>query len=853
MENDLRIIIKNIINPEQKLRNESESKINELANQNLGNLFFNLSLIICHENEDKIIRQISCTIIKSLISKEKYNILWFNIDEKLRNSIKNNLMSTLASNDIDIRKGTGLAISSICKIELPKKLWLNIFDILIGTSNNENINIQLSSIITLGYIFEEINENDISDEIMRKILFCYYNILNKDNINLELHKSTLDSLFHFIPFIKNVIMNNEQSKIFFELIEKSIKNDYIIIRSKSIKIFIEISRRYYDYLENYINNLIDFSSKIMEKDSIDNSLLAYEIWCSIGEIEEYRKKEYELNNNKKYNFFEFCQKSLSKIFPIITNHIQQTDYDNEEWNQRKASSLLINLFSKSCRSDFIEKIIEFIQKLVSQNNYDLMNAGLYTYSSILETFYHNNLISYNNEYVLAISNILCGNFPDHLKYISSYTLEKITFNYSDDIISDNKIFNNIMTLIINILDKQKNNVIINLCKTINNLLKEIETSENIIYNKISPFFESITNILINLGISSKSYDYNNNVALYSFMTVSNFIEHSAKGNIDLIRKIFKNLITLFNKTFDVSSFKNNEMRYNYQSYILICFSSFFSSSFFCIEENDILILFQNIIESFNDRKNIYEEGISLIGFIFIVISKNNFDTLINKFFDYLIIGLKTVNDISLCTSCIITTGKIIQNLQSDNDKYLNIIMENIFYILSNSEIDKSLKPISLNIISELFLNCKNYCFNYYEQSMNFIKSAMEVSIYIDKSKDDDDIINYFYQLRESIISCLTYIFNAVCENNLQNDFIKYLENIMKYINSICLNDENEIIFEESLGLIIDFYNQYQIQMKKLIDLNVMDYIYDKLKYFAQINGNDRLGTIIEYSKKKLMK
>ena len=88
MENDLRIIIKNIINPEQKLREESELKINEMANQNLGNFFLNLSLIICHENEDKILRQISCTIIKSLISKEKYNILWFNIDEKLRNSIK---------------------------------------------------------------------------------------------------------------------------------------------------------------------------------------------------------------------------------------------------------------------------------------------------------------------------------------------------------------------------------------------------------------------------------------------------------------------------------------------------------------------------------------------------------------------------------------------------------------------------------------------------------------------------------------------------------------------------------------------------------------------------------------------
>lgn len=853
MENDFRRIIKNIINPEQKLREESELRINEMANQNLGNLFLNLSLIICHENEDKTIRQISCTIIKSLISKEKYNKLWFNIDENLRNSIKNNLMSTLASNDIDIRKGTGLVISFICKYELPKKLWINIFDILIGTSNNENIYIQLSSITTLGYIFEEINENDINDDIMRKILFCFYNILNQKEINLELHKSTLDSLFHFIPFIQNVIMNNEQSKIFYELIEKSIKNDSNIIRSKSIKIFIEISRRYYDYLENYINNLIDISSKIMEKDSIDNSLLAYEIWCSIGGIEEYRKKEFEINNNKKYNFFEYCQKSLPKLFPIITNHIQQTDYDNEEWNQRKASSLLINLFSKSCRYNFIEKIIEFIQKLVSQNNYDLMHAGLYIYSSILETFYHDNLIYKNNEYVIAISNILSGNFPDHLKYISSYTLEKITSNYSDDIISNNEFFNYIMNLIINNIEKQKNNVIINLCKTINNLLKEIKVTENIMYNQITPFFENITNILINLGISPQSYEFNNNVALYSFMTCSILIEHSAKGNIDIIRKIFKNLIILFNKTFDVSSFKNNEMRYNYQSYILICFSSFFSSSFFCIEENDILILFQKIIESFKDRKNIYEEGISLIGFIFLVISKNNFDTLVNSFFDYLMIGLKTVNDISLCTSCIITAAKIIQNIQSDDNKYLNSIMENIFYILSNSEIDKSLKPISLNIISELFLSCKNQCFNYYEQSMNFILSAMQVSIYIDKLKDDDDIINYYYQLRESIISSLTYIFNAVCEKNLQKDFIKYLYNIMKYINSICLNDENEIILEESLGLIIDFYNQYQTEMKKLIDLNVMDNIYNKLKYFSQINGNDRLGNIIEYSKKKLMK
>ena len=61
----------------------------------------------------------------------------------------------------------------------------------------------------------------------------------------------------------------------------------------------------------------------MEKDTNENSLLAYEIWCSIGEIEVYRKNEVEIKKNKNIIFFEFCQKSLTHLFPILQNHIIQ--------------------------------------------------------------------------------------------------------------------------------------------------------------------------------------------------------------------------------------------------------------------------------------------------------------------------------------------------------------------------------------------------------------------------------------------------------------------------------------------------------------------------------------------------
>ena len=57
MENELQILIQNILNPNKNIREPSELKINELAEQNLGTLFFKLSLIIYYEDENKIIRK----------------------------------------------------------------------------------------------------------------------------------------------------------------------------------------------------------------------------------------------------------------------------------------------------------------------------------------------------------------------------------------------------------------------------------------------------------------------------------------------------------------------------------------------------------------------------------------------------------------------------------------------------------------------------------------------------------------------------------------------------------------------------------------------------------------------------
>ena len=298
------IILKNVLNSDPNIRLSSENQIEQMLSQNFGQFLIVLSKKISTEEEDKQVRQMSSTIIKNMVNNSNYTKEWFQLQEEIKKVIKDNILSTLASKDIDIRKAAALALAGICKIEIPKKQWLNIFDILINTSQNNDINIQLSSLKTLEYIYEEINPGDIPNEIVAKLLNTYYSLLTKENVHIKLALYTLNSILKFLPFIKAFINESVQRLQFFDLIEKYVENDNEEIRRIGLKIFIEICKIYYDCIQEYIKKIFHFTKIIIEKDVETNKILSMEIWRTLGNEENIRINEIKsLKNNHRI----FCK------------------------------------------------------------------------------------------------------------------------------------------------------------------------------------------------------------------------------------------------------------------------------------------------------------------------------------------------------------------------------------------------------------------------------------------------------------------------------------------------------------------------------------------------------------------
>ena len=751
-----------------------------------------------------------------MVNNRQYTEEWFKLPEEIKKIIKDNVLSTLASNDIDIRKSAALSLAGICKIEIPKKQWLNIFDILINTSQNPNINIQLSSLTTLEYIYEEINKGDIPNETVAKLLNIYYSLLIQENIKVQLAINSLNSILKFLPFINDFI-NESTSRIkFFDLIEKYVKNENEQIREISLKIFIEICRIYYDYLQDYIEKIFDFTKILIEKDKESNKILCLEIWHTIGIEENYRINS--INNLKKQSQ-NILQKYYQPLGEICLNNIITDNYDNEEDSLSKVSSQLISCMSRCCQYNFLSNMINYIGKNVNSTDEKIKYSALYVFYSIICTIHKNPFYPIVKDSLNMVSGFLVNNdSPFHFKILCANIIKSITKNFSEELINDLIYFDKMIFLFLELFKTSKKEVLYILIISLNNLCKAVEWTENDETNILSKHMQSLCEPLMNFCINVEYYNKEYNLTFVSFILLGTLGERAAFDVKNQMSNLFKYLSDMFQKTLDTKNFPNEDICNSFQEYIASSLSGFLTSGM--ADKNVVAQLLQNVIKSFENRKGLYDEGISLIGSISLFTQKD-FNIVMQLISPYLINGLKSHDSPSICKFSIFCLSDIIRALEKDNN-YISTYLPLILDILSDDDIDQTLKPNCFIIISDIFVYCPNEAFNFFDKIMKVIGGALEATQIKFNENSDLDTCNYFILLRDHLLETITCIFTAVKEIKKTNEFVPFVNSIMKYINFIANDYACSInILKEGLLLIADFCDSYQGNIKPLLDKSII--------------------------------
>ena len=847
-EEQLSLFLENALNPDINIRKQAEDKINSICQQNFGVFLLELSKKISTEQEKKKVRQLSAVLIKNMLNREEYSPQWFNLNEEIKSVVKNNILSTLASNDIDIRKSAALTVAGICKLEIPAKQWLNIFDTLSSTSQNQDINIQLSSLTCLEYIFEEIKQSDLPLEISAKLLNTFYSLLNNDKIGDDLAFYSLKAILKFLPFIKEFLKQTEQKDKFYDLINKYVRHKEQNVREVSLKIFIELARLYYDTFENYIEKIYDFSDPIINNDVENNKILCMEIWATLGNEEDYRMNV--INQVQKQSLC-FVQKYNEQLSKLCLKFIVTEDYYNDEYNVSFESYYLLSIMSRTCKNDFLKNMINYIASQMNQNQSEkLKYAGLNVFRAIIYTIHKQELYPVVKDSLGMVSQILIENsYPPHFKKLCAFILKAITKNFGDELVSDTIFFNKMIQLFVGLFNNSTKEVLYHLLMALNSLCKSVVWNETDQTNVLSKHMQNLCDKLLPICSNPNLYDKDHNIILITFYLLGTLGERSALDVKDYMTNYFKILTDMFEKTLKVETFPNIELAYNYQEYLTSALSGFLitgKATSFCAEN-----LLKNIIETFKMRKSLYEEGISLIGAICNFI-KSGFDKAMDLISPYIIQGLKSTNSFSICKASILCLSDIVLGLGTHN-KYIGDFLPLIMNILSDNNIDRDLKSYCFNIISDLFISCQQEIFKYFDNIMNIIKGAMEATKESLSIDTETDTINHFIDLREHILETVSCIFSAIKDISKTKEFIPFVNGIIQYINlvsndSLCCSFS---ILTQGLFLIADFCTVYQSDLVPLLNRGHIKNMINKIEKDKNIYKDPKFITGLNWAKNNL--
>jgi importin subunit beta-1 len=216
MTMDLNILSQNFssilnggLSADKKIRQEAENSLEYYATNNLSEFLYKLATELADESKPVPNRQLAATYFKNVITiPERLKEMWITLDSTIKDNIKLTVLSCLASNRKEIRRATGTVIAGICKVDLPiSEKWPTLIESLCQNTFNENEDMRLAAIESLGYICEEMTVKTIDPATVDYILSALIQNIKNYISSQENVYSVLKALDHTIKLAKKNFTN----------------------------------------------------------------------------------------------------------------------------------------------------------------------------------------------------------------------------------------------------------------------------------------------------------------------------------------------------------------------------------------------------------------------------------------------------------------------------------------------------------------------------------------------------------------------------------------------------------------------------------------------------------------------
>eukprot|EP01089_Gocevia_fonbrunei_P015548 TRINITY_DN456_c0_g1_i1.p1 TRINITY_DN456_c0_g1~~TRINITY_DN456_c0_g1_i1.p1 ORF type:complete len:855 (-),score=233.22 TRINITY_DN456_c0_g1_i1:89-2653(-) len=789
-------------------RASAEQQLKAFEAQNLPQLLKLLAFELANPEKPAETRTLAGLILKNNLDAKDENIreqktqFWMGLDKIIKKEIKDAALQTLGDMSKDARSTAAQVVSRIACIELPRREWPELIEILLKNMVSPNTALKQSTLETLGYICEDTEQSAIREQ-SNQILTAVIQGMRKEETSDEVRLAGASALLGALEFVKSNFDKEVERNYIMQQVCEASQSTNEQVRVVAMQCLVKIGHLYYDKLSAYMQTLFNITIEIMNKDQEPVALQAIEFWATVCDVEIDIIIDTEECAMMKIMPERTCQHfikgAVRYLVPVLCDQLTKQEDDQEEdaWNVATAAGNCLSLIASTVTDEIVQYVMPFVQKNIAQQDWHLREAAVLAFGSILEGPRAPMIKELVKE--AATPNVLLSKLKDPVVLVrdtTAWTLGRICQYHPVSIVSR---LNDIVSISIQALSDEPR-VASKICWAIHNLAEAYEDYEETGTTALSPYFAQIMETLLRTTDRDDADESYLRASAYECMNV--MIQNSGQDVQKMVVGLVPVYLERLQNTFNVSVLggADKETLCELQGHL-------------CGALRACTLALNGSIKNFADRMmecflhvfetktaSVHEEALMAVGSVANAVDAD-FIRYMNSFHKWLEFALGNWEEHQVCSVAVGVVGDICRAIGEQMINYSDGVITLLLDNLRNPNINRDVKPPILACFGDIALAIGGKFDKYLSVVMSMLQQASGTVV---KDMSDYDFVDYVNQLREDIFEAYTSIIQGLRTDNKADLFLPYVEQVLTFVDRVWNdNSRNDAVTRGAVGVLGD--------------------------------------------------
>lgn len=786
--------------PDANLRTAAESNLTQFQGQNLPNFLLSLSIELSNDEKPPESRRLAGIILKNSLDakdsakKELLTQQWVSVDPSLKSKIKESLLVTLGSSVHDARHTSSQVIAKVASIEIPRREWQDLIAQLLGnmTSPGASAPLKQATLEALGYVCEEISPQHLEQDQVNAVLTAVVQGMNQTELSPEVRLAAVKALYNALDFAESNFANEMERNYIMKVICDTAVSKEVEIRQAAFECLVAIASTYYSHLDPYMQTIFNLTASAVKGDEEQVALQAVEFWSAICDEEIALQDEYEGSDDGNSTMhFRFIEKALPSLVPMLLETLlkqeEDQDQDDNVWNISMSGGTCLGLIARTVGDAIVPLVMPFAEANITKPDWHSREAATFAFGSILEGPSVEKLVPLVQGCLDFLLNTM-NDSNSQVKDTTAWTLGRI-FEILHSPAGANPIINNsnLPRIMAVLLESSKDvpNVAEKVCGAIYFLAQGYEDVESM-SSVLTPYLPKVIAALLNAADHADTTHFRLRASAYEALNeivrVSNVPETSG-----IIGQLLQEIMRRLNLTFDLHILSSGDKEKQSDLQALLCgvlqviiqkLSSTDAKSIIVQIADQLMVLFLRVFACHSST--VHEEAMLAIGALAYA-TGSDFEKYMPNFFTFLEAGLQNCEEYQVCSISVGVVGDICRALEDKILPFCDRIMAVLLKDLSNSMLNRSVKPPIFSCFGDIALAIGENFEKYLPYAIPMLQGAAELLGTLDQS--DDDMVDYGNQLRRGIFEAYSGILQGIKGPKAQL-MIPYATHLLQFTEAV---------------------------------------------------------------------